>query len=135
MRAVGIADRRFAAGLLILGSSAVLALVLKDPRAGYLPSCMFRELSGGHLCPGCGTGRMIHALGHGSISDAFQLNPLAFVLLPFFAWWALDLASTALLGRRLPRRRTPRSVLIGMPIVIGLWWILRNLDPGPAAMP
>ncbi|MFO7702012.1 MAG: DUF2752 domain-containing protein [Psychroflexus maritimus] len=45
----------------------------------YLP-CIFNSYTG-YQCPGCGGQRAFHELLHGNFSQAFQLNPLIFVVL------------------------------------------------------
>lgn len=45
----------------------------------YLP-CIFNSFTG-YQCPGCGGQRAFHELLHGNFSQAFQLNPLIFVVL------------------------------------------------------
>ncbi len=65
-------------------------LLLFDPfsATSVLPPCFFHALT--HLyCPGCGTTRALHALLHGNLMLAMQMNPLAVValaLLPLILW-------------------------------------------------
>jgi len=55
----------------------------------YLP-CIFHQTTG-YQCPGCGSQRAFHELLHGNFSQAFQLNPLIFLVflvigLKLFSW-------------------------------------------------
>ena len=50
----------------------------------FYPKCMFYQATGLH-CPGCGTGRSLHATLNGEFLTAFLLNPYSFVILPIVA--------------------------------------------------
>lgn len=47
----------------------------------FYPRCLFYQTTG-LWCPGCGGLRASHQLLHGNFIAAFQLNPLAVILLP-----------------------------------------------------
>ena len=53
-----------------------------DPNAAnsIFPPCMFKAFTGYH-CIGCGLTRAMHALAHGDIVRAFEMNPLAMLVL------------------------------------------------------
>ncbi len=65
-------------------------LIFLDPFSAstILPPCLFHTIT--HLyCPGCGTTRALHALLHGNLQLAVQMNPLtviALVLIPLMVW-------------------------------------------------
>ena len=46
-----------------------------------MPRCMFHELTGWD-CQGCGSQRMLHALLHGNIAEAWHHNALFVTLIP-----------------------------------------------------
>ena len=120
--------RRLAAPL---AASAVLAAgtvytALADPyRAGFFPPCLFLAASG-HWCPGCGGLRAVHELTHGDVNAALGMNPVV-VLLIVPAGVALLVAwlRTAWRGGRAPR--IPLTLAIGIPVMLGVFWVLRNI--------
>ncbi|HYN42913.1 MAG TPA: DUF2752 domain-containing protein [Thermoanaerobaculia bacterium] len=80
--------------LLALGAFflVLLVLVFVDPRtARFAPICPLHATTGLH-CPGCGTGRALHALVHGDLARAVQLNALTVVAIPVFLAMALRVA-------------------------------------------
>lgn len=53
-----------------------------DPASNdAFPPCLFRAATG-WLCPGCGSARAIHALVHGDVRTALQMNSAAVLALP-----------------------------------------------------
>jgi hypothetical protein len=72
----------------ILAGLAVAAaglLYFYDPAGTSLfPPCPFHLLTG-FYCPGCGSTRAIHQLLHGSLTRAFEMNPLMVLSLPILA--------------------------------------------------
>lgn len=65
---------------LALGAAALVATV--DPNeAGSYPACPFRALTGWY-CPGCGTLRAAHAVLHGDLARAVDMNVLAVLAVP-----------------------------------------------------
>ena len=80
--------------LLALGAFflVLLVLVFVDPRtARYAPICPLHATTGLH-CPGCGTGRALHALVHGDLPLALRLNALTVAAIPVFLALALQVA-------------------------------------------
>lgn len=72
--------------LLALGAFllVLLVLVFVDPRTARLaPVCPLHYATGLH-CPGCGTGRALHALVHGDVVRALRMNALAVAAIPVF---------------------------------------------------
>ena len=67
-------------------------------------------------CPACGTLRAIHAILHGRFADAWRLNPLMIVSIPFLI--ALTLST---------RFRLNATVGKMVALVTIAHWILRNL--------
>jgi Protein of unknown function (DUF2752) len=119
--------------LLPLGVAAAAAIGVAyvsnvDPSvAGHYPTCPFLAVTGWY-CPGCGTLRAVHALGHGDLMTAWARNPLAVVGLAYLlVTWALWLERTAT-GRR-PSWLAPPWVLYCVLGAILMFWVLRNL-PG-----
>ena len=97
-----------------------------DPvRVGWMPRCLWKTATGGQ-CPGCGSQRMIHALLHGNLSEAWHANAFALCMIPaliFMVW--LEATSS---------RHTHLYAAVHRPVVIAVfgilvvaWWIARNL--------
>lgn len=117
-----------------VGVTAVLAAAtaytgIRDPhQAGFFPSCVFYSASG-YYCPGCGGLRAVHDLVNGDLAGALQMNPLVVLgVIPagivVIAWWLLS-AST---DRVRPIHISTR-VGIAIPVVLGIYWVVRNLEP------
>lgn len=75
---------RFPVVVLAVAALAIAGMLsLLDPfgASSVLPPCFFHTLT--HLyCPGCGTTRALHALLHGQLALAVQMNPLTVIVLP-----------------------------------------------------
>ena len=99
-----------------------------DPNTpGHYPTCPFLAVTGWY-CPGCGTLRAVHALGHGDLMTALARNPFAVVALGYVVvTWVLWLQRSAR-GRSL-RWLAPPWVLYGVLAAILMFWVLRNV-PG-----
>lgn len=125
------AGRRQAAVLCAGMLAAVAALFLVDPaRAGFLPPCLFRRLTG-LLCPGCGATRAFHQLLHGRLAAALALNPLLPLSLPLLGWLFLAQAREALGRPPLPAPRLARGWLWALLALILAFWVARNLPGWP----
>lgn len=110
-------------------------VTIVDPnRPGHYPTCPFLAVTG-YYCPGCGSLRMIHAIGHGHLAEAFGRNPLAFATLPVLAYLWVRWAWAAQTGRQVRSRILHPAVIIGFTVVILLFWLLRNLPVGRALAP
>lgn len=72
--------------LWIVLAAIVMFYFIFDPMtAVFMPKCVFHHLTG-LQCIGCGSQRMLHALLHGEIAEAFHANALAFLSLPFLGF-------------------------------------------------
>ena len=86
-REAAVADlvrRRGPVLALLAGAAAACAILLfADPYAAgsILPACPFHALTRLY-CPGCGTTRALHALLHGRLGLALDMNPLAVLAVP-----------------------------------------------------
>src|SRR5262249_32521713 len=113
-------------GVAAAAVAAVGFVSIVDPNQhGHYPTCPFLSLTG-YYCPGCGTLRMLHAIGHGHLREAFGHNMLAFALLPLcgYLWgrWTVRAAR----GRPRTTVADPRLIWLLM-AVIGAYWVLRNI--------
>ena len=110
------------------GLGVGIALYLFDPAASpIVPSCPFRAATGGLLCPGCGSLRMLHALLHGDLAGAWRLSPLGLMAMPLLAWFLADQAVFAARDRHLPRWRVAPIVPSALSAMLVGYAVLRNL--------
>ena len=117
--------------LLALGAFflVLLVLVFVDPRtARFAPICPLNATTGLH-CPGCGTGRALHALVHGELVQAVRLNVLAVVAIPVFL--ALTLKVAIQPEKRLPI--PPLWLRLLIYAVLFVFFVGRNLPMAPFA--
>lgn len=121
------------AGLAVAAAVAVVGLV--DPnQPGTYPTCPFLALTG-RYCPGCGALRAVHALVHGRLLQAVDLNALLVlvglpVLAALFAGWTWRMYS----GR--PRSTlAPPQWLWAFTALVLAFWLLRNLPVGAVLAP
>jgi hypothetical protein len=104
--------------------AAALMLFAFDPaRSGLFPPCPFHALTG-LQCPGCGTLRALHALSHGHVLSALDLNPLAMVFLVI----GLAFVLARCLHMRLAPPRFAGWIVFS---VIMLYWVARNVPAYP----
>jgi hypothetical protein len=116
--------------LAALGACAVVAAV--DPNEpGHYPTCPFKLVTGLD-CPGCGTLRAIHALTRGDLLLAMDHNVLTVLFLPVLVWAWLGWWRHRRGERAEPPALTGR-VALAVPVVVGLFWVVRNLPIEPLA--
>jgi hypothetical protein len=117
--------------LIIAGAATYLFLFDPAKGTGY-PACPFRQLTG-LQCPGCGGTRSLHQLLHGNPIEAFALNPLLIIALPFLTFLLLSFTRSKLSDKRItdvvPGRRYG---WIFLALVVG-FWIFRNTKLYPFA--
>lgn len=122
---------RRAQALLALGafSAVLVVLCFVDPRsARFAPVCPFHFTTGLH-CPGCGTGRALHALVHGDLAHAVKLNVLAVATIPVF----LALAARAALRPAESLPVPPLWLRVAVYVLLGTFFLVRNLPFEPFA--
>jgi hypothetical protein len=122
---------RRAQALLALGafSLVLLVLVFVDPRtAPFAPVCPVHAATG-LFCPGCGTGRALHALVHGDLAAALRLNVLAVATVPVFLALALKAALEP--AERLPV--PPPWLRLAIYALLAFFLVARNLPFAPFA--
>lgn len=110
----------------VTAGAGIWALRTFDPNlpGNPFPPCVFLTITG-HYCAGCGITRALHALAHGDIATAVQMNVLAMLLLvitPFAAAWHAGWK---------PAYLQPVANAMASPWLwvgsLGGFWILRNL--------
>lgn len=126
------AGERVLAGLAILaGLGGVLLVRFYNPATnGFFPNCPLRELSGLN-CPGCGLTRGFHALFHGDVVAALQLNLLLPLYLLFFGYLFVSLVLVVGRGRGLSFDVFTPITVYGFVIVSLIFAVLRNLPVYP----
>lgn len=108
--------------------AACLAVAVHDPNSpGAWLTCPYLATTG-FYCPGCGTLRALHSLTRGDFGRAWAMNPGFVLTVPFLAWAWVAAVRRAWLGIPVARA-LPKAVLWALPVVIALYWILRNV-PG-----
>jgi hypothetical protein len=130
----GLAGRRRgrrAQALLALGAFLLVlfVLVFVDPRtARFAPVCPLHVATGLH-CPGCGTGRALHAFVHGDLGRALRLNALTVAAIPVFL--VLTLRAALRPQERLPR--PPLWLQVAIYAILAFFLVARNLPFEPFA--
>lgn len=126
-------DRRDALWLSMAACVAIagfVALRTFDPNVpgNPFPRCIFKAITG-YDCVGCGLTRALYALAHGDIVRAFDMNPLAMLVLPLIPLMVLDARglTPAALQPFMARVMTPKLWLFLLPA----YWIARNLPWWP----
>jgi hypothetical protein len=106
--------------------AAIFVLFFSNPADGdFYPPCPFHTLTGLH-CPGCGSLRAVHQLLHGNLSEAFGLNPLMVLSLPFLGYCLIS-PRVVVVVKKASAGFIPAFWIWLILIVVILFWILRNL--------
>ncbi|HTW57646.1 MAG TPA: DUF2752 domain-containing protein [Terriglobales bacterium] len=124
-------NRWFVVTALVAGVAAAIVLRVFDPAtAGIFPPCPVRYLTG-WFCPGCGSLRAMHRLLQGNLREAWAMNPLTVILLPFLTYGLASHALYELRGRGLPQPFLRKRWIEALCLVIILFGIVRNLPLHP----
>lgn len=122
--------KRTAAGLSIGAVGLILLRVFDPARSWIFPPCPVHYLTGWY-CPGCGSLRAIHALLHANVQEAWAMNPLTMLLLPFVTYGLFSELLIGLRGRGLPQPGLSSSAIYSLGGVIVLFGVIRNLPLHP----
>ena len=114
--------------MLVAGATVLYAF--NPVTARFYPPCPFHKLTGLY-CPGCGSTRALHQLLHGHVAAAFDLNPLAVVLLPLAAVGVARELWRATRGHPAPTPHLPAWSLWALVAVVVLFGVARNLPWAP----
>jgi Protein of unknown function (DUF2752) len=124
-------DRYLLTAAGMLSAAAILALRMWNPAtSGIFPPCPLHYLTGLY-CPGCGSLRALHQLLHGNLQEAWAMNPLTLLLLPFISYGLASEALIRLRGRGLPGVFLPGAWIRALFAGIILFGIARNLPFHP----
>jgi len=121
-------------GLWIAGGLALtgcLVVGIVDPNeTQLLPACAFKAATGLD-CPGCGMTRGLHALLRGDPVRALSHNVLLVTLLALSAIYVAWNFLSSRTGWRPFRLKFRRNTWIALGLVIGAFWVTRNLPWAP----
>ena len=117
--------------LALLATAAAILLWRFDPsHSSVFPPCPLRYFTGLY-CPGCGSLRAIHALLHGNFREAWSMNILTVMILPFIGYGLISQIYLHFRGRPLPPKILPASWIWALFTVIVMFGIARNLPFPP----
>lgn len=127
-RSTGRSAKWALVGLSVVGLSYV---AIVDPgRPNLVPGCAFKAVTGLD-CPGCGGTRAAHALLHGDIGNAINHNVLATVAMVVTVVWLATNFVLRKFGREPIRFRMTTGWGIALAVLVGAFWILRNVPAWP----
>lgn len=129
---LGATGTRLLAGTAAAGIAAGSAAVAYfDPsNNGFFPICPLYKMTG-LACPGCGLTRGFHALFHGDIAGALDLNIMTPVWAVILGYILVSLVLTASRGKGLPMWPTNMRFIYGFAMVLFVFGVLRNLPFEP----
>jgi Protein of unknown function (DUF2752) len=113
-----------------LAAAAIYLFIFEPGKTGFFPICLFRALTG-LTCPGCGSTRAMHQLLHGHLLEAFELNPLLLIGLPFLLFALARYSILAVRGITPRKNILPASVIYALFFIIVSFWIIRNTSVYP----
>jgi hypothetical protein len=96
-----------------------------NPANGNFPKCPFRTITG-YKCPGCGSQRAVHEIFNFRFSNAFELNPLLLISIPYILLGYFFEFTGNQFNVWRKRLYGPMAIKFVLVIVI-LFWIGRNL--------
>jgi hypothetical protein len=98
-----------------------------DPASGLFPKCPFRQVTG-LQCPGCGSQRALHHLLNIEIKQAFALNPLLILSIPYIiVGYLFEVLPIGEKGLRVRKFLFGTKAIIAILIIIIGFAIWRNL--------
>src|SRR4051794_34568300 len=123
---------RFAAAAGAAGMAAGFGVVayLDPTKVNFLTVCPLYSLTG-FACPGCGLTRGFHALFHGDVLAALDLNALIPVWVVIFGYVWMSLVLLAVRGKGLPMWPVWPKFLFVFMIVLLTFGVLRNIPAWP----
>lgn len=115
--------------ILIALSLPVIALLvfIYEKQGGRGMKCLFYEYTGLY-CPGCGSGRAVHALFEGRIAEAVRYNILLPILgIPCLCVLIHEYLRIVFPGLGLRPASVSQRTALAVTVVIVAFWILRNI--------
>jgi hypothetical protein len=126
----GVQRLSAAAGVIAMTGGASVVWAFDPAQVHFLPVCPLYALTG-FACPGCGMTRAFHALFHGDVLTALDLNALVPLWTLVFGYLFLSLCLTAIRGRGLPWKFVSPSMLVALLALLLTFGVLRNLPYYP----
>ena len=108
-------------------TASLLYFSFNPASSNFFPKCIFHSLTQLE-CPGCGSQRAIHALLHGNILQAADLNLLVVIFLPLLCYSGIITIGNSLFDRKWkqPIFYSNHFVKIVLTLVL-MFWLLRNI--------
>ena len=117
--------------LLFVFTGILIYFYFNNPATTLYPPCPFLFLTG-YYCPGCGTSRAFHQILHGNFINAFNLNPLMVICIPFVAYLFICLLEPKVKEKcRISKLVFNTTFLKTMLGIILVYWIARNIEIYP----
>ena len=117
------ANLALAAALSICALLVAVLYRFPPDRSTFYPPCPIHQFTG-LLCPGCGATRALAALVHLHLMEAFDLNGLLVIAVPFAAMYAAIAYRRMLRGHALPK--PPARFIYASLVVTFIFTIARN---------
>jgi hypothetical protein len=115
-----------AAGAIVMATGAAALWYFDPANESFFPVCPLYRFTG-FACPGCGMTRAFHAMFHGDIAAALDLNALAPVFVLLIGFFFISLILFAARGRGLKTELRNPYLLWTALIVLLAFGLLRNL--------
>jgi len=116
---------------LMITLGAVIFFYFYNPVTKAYPSCPFYYYTGLY-CPGCGSSRAVYQIVHGNFLYALNLNPLLIIAIFFIFYLLIGKLNIKVKRKAIFRRKVfTKKIYIAIIVVIGLYWIIRNIPVYP----
>ncbi|MEW9531454.1 DUF2752 domain-containing protein [Microbispora sp. NPDC049125] len=123
------------AGVAAVAAAGFAYVGVVDPnQPGHYPVCPFFAVTG-FYCPGCGTLRAVHALGHADVLGSLGSNPLTVAMIPFVVFLWARWAARSWNGRPMRTSLARPGYLWGLLAIMIVFWVVRNTPFGHSLAP
>ena len=107
-------------------TSAILLRFLPPESSTFYPACPIHRYFG-VWCPGCGATRALSALLHGHAVEAWRMNALVLLLLPFALAYSGEFLMRLWQNRPNPLARLPHAAICALLTIAAAFALARNL--------